>query len=187
VSGPCQKRIPLCYHPVQSSVKMNDNHGSDRRLCRDQSGIRCRRSHSLVDEWDSKECSSERSEEREGRHGLLNGISPSRAKMYQDHPTFSGLPLKPTNVPLRVYKFWEAEMDAERRENGLLSTSKRASTHLSQRCVYFVVYRQIYPTSARARVATAIGRVECLCRLGGGRSCADLNVAATGAIKERLP
>jgi hypothetical protein len=78
-------------------------------------------------------------------------------------------------------------MDAERRENGLLSTSKRASIHLSQRCVYFVLYRQIYPTSARARVATAIGRVECLCRLGGGWCCADLNAAATGAIKERLP
>jgi hypothetical protein len=48
-----------------------------------------------------------------------------------------------------------------------------------------IVYRQIYPTSARARVATTIG-VECLCGLGGGRSCADLNAAATGAIKKRL-
>jgi hypothetical protein len=66
------------------------------------------------------------------------------------------------------------------------SALRSARLHLSQRYVYFVVYRQIYPTSARARVATAIG-VECLRRLGRGRSCADLNVAATGAIKKRLP
>ena len=102
-------------------------------------------------------------------------------------PTFSGLPLKPTNVPLRVYKFWEAEIEAERRENGLLSTSKRASTTVSVTCVDGTICIQVYPTSVEARVATAVGRVECLCRLGGGRSCADLNVAATGAIKERLP
>jgi hypothetical protein len=67
------------------------------------------------------------------------------------------------------------------------SALRSARLRLSQRYVYFVLYRQIYPTSARARVATAIGWVECLCRLGGGWRCADLNVAATGAIKERLP
>jgi len=44
----------------------------------------------------------------------------------------------------------------------------------------------IYPTSARARVAAAIG-IKCLRRLGGGRSCADLNIAATDAIRKRLP
>jgi len=47
--------------------------------------------------------------------------------MHQGMPTFSGFPLKPTSVPFRVYKFCEADMDAERREKGLLKTSKRAS------------------------------------------------------------
>lgn len=66
------------------------------------------------------------------------------------------------------------------------SALRSARLHLSQRCVCISCV-QIYPTGARARVATTIGRVECLRRLGGGWSCADLNVAATGAIKERLP
>jgi hypothetical protein len=66
------------------------------------------------------------------------------------------------------------------------SALRSARLHLSQRYVKCVVYRQIYPTSAQARVASAVG-VECLRRLGGGRSCTDLNVAATGAIKKRLP
>lgn len=43
-----------------------------------------------------------------------------------------------------------------------------------------------YPTGTEARIATAIGWVECLCRLGGGGRCADLDVAARDAIKERL-
>lgn len=42
--------------------------------------------------------------------------------------TFSGLPLKPNSVPFRVYKFCEGEIEAERREKVLPSTSKRAST-----------------------------------------------------------
>jgi hypothetical protein len=50
------------------------------------------------------------------------------------------LPLKPTNVPLRVYRFWEAEMEAERSENGLLSTSKRASTTVSVTCRWYELY-----------------------------------------------
>jgi hypothetical protein len=139
VSGPSEERIPLRHHPVQSSIEMHDNHGSNRRLCRDQSGIGCRRSNSLVDEWHSKECSPKRSKQREGRHGLFNSISPSHTISCEVHPTFSGLPLKPTNVPLRVYKFWEAEMEAERRENGLLSTSKRASTSVSAICIFCCV------------------------------------------------
>ena len=43
-----------------------------------------------------------------------------------------------------------------------------------------------YPTGTEARIATAIGWAECLCRLGGGGRCADLDVAARDAIKERL-
>ena len=43
-----------------------------------------------------------------------------------------------------------------------------------------------YPTGTEARIASTIGRVECLCRLGGGGRCADLDVAARDAIKERL-
>jgi hypothetical protein len=77
-------------------------------------------------------------------------------------------------------------MEAERRENGLLSTSKRASTIVSVTCIVDVICIQIYPTSADARVATTIGRVEGLCRLGGRWCCADLDVAAGDAIKERL-
>jgi hypothetical protein len=45
---------------------------------------------------------------------------------------------------------------------------------------------QVYPTGAGARVATSIGWVESLGRLGGGRRCADLNITARDAIKERL-
>jgi len=80
MSGPSQKRIALRDHPVQSSVKVNDDHGSNRRLGRDQSGIGCRGSHSLVNEWYSKECSLKRSEERESRHSLSKDISRSHAR-----------------------------------------------------------------------------------------------------------
>ena len=76
-------------------------------------------------------------------------------------------------------------MEAERRENGLLSTSKRASTTVSVTCVDGAICIHVYPTSAEARVATAIGRIECLCRLGGGGRCADLDGAAREAVKER--
>lgn len=85
MSGPSQERISLRHHPIQSSVEMDDDHGSDRRLRRDQSGIGCRGCYSLVDEGHTKECSFKRSEERESRHGLLKGISPSHTK---DHTIF---------------------------------------------------------------------------------------------------
>ena len=52
-----------------------------------------------------------------------------------DETAFSGLPLKPTNVPLRVYRFCDAEMDAERREKGVPRTSNRASVYKSARAV----------------------------------------------------
>lgn len=44
------------------------------------------------------------------------------------HLTCSGLPLNPMSVPFRVYRFCEADMDAERREDVLPSTSNRASS-----------------------------------------------------------
>ncbi len=47
----------------------------------------------------------------------------------KEDTAFSGLPLKPTRVPRRVYRFCEAEMEAERREKVLPRTSKRASRH----------------------------------------------------------
>lgn len=165
VSGPSQESIPLCHHPVQSSIEMHNNHGSDGGLCRNQSGIGCRRSHSLIDERHPKECSPERSKQRQCRHSLFNSISPSHRKECDVHPTFSGFPLKPTNVPLRVYKFWEAEMDAERRENGLLSTSKRASTTVSAMCI-FLVYGSILPALGLellpplAGLSVCVGSVE---------------------------
>lgn len=71
-------------------------------------------------------------------------ISDNRATGFEIIPTFSGLPLKPTSVPLRVYKFWEAEMEAERREKGLLRTSNRASTTVSVTCI-LSVYKAILP------------------------------------------
>ena len=55
----------------------------------------------------------------------LSGPSSERVET-----VFSGLPLNPTRVPLRVYRFWEAEMFAERREKVEPRTSKRASTYL---------------------------------------------------------
>jgi hypothetical protein len=45
-------------------------------------------------------------------------------------PTFSTLPLKPTNVPRRVYKFCEAARETERSEKGEPTTSNRASANL---------------------------------------------------------
>ena len=165
MSSPSQERIALRHHPVQSSVEMNDYHRSDRRFRRDQGGIGCRGSHSLVDKRHSKECSLERSEERESRHGLSKSISPSHTRHREVHHTFSGLPLKPTNVPLRVYRFWEAEMEAERRENGLLSTSKRASTTVSAMCI-FLVYGSILPALGLellpplAGLSVCVGSVE---------------------------
>lgn len=50
----------------------------------------------------------------------------------------------------------------------------------------YIVCIQVYPTGTGARVATPIGRVESLGRLGGGGRCADLHVAARDAVKERL-
>jgi hypothetical protein len=143
VSGPCQQRVPLCHHPIQSSIEVYNDHGSDRRLCRDQSSVRCCGCHSLVNEGHSKERSSKRSEEGESRDGLAESVSDDRARVSNIIPTFSGLPLKPTNVPLRVYRFWEAEMEAERRENGLLSTSKRASTTVSVTCDWYCLYTSV--------------------------------------------
>lgn len=49
-----------------------------------------------------------------------------------------------------------------------------------------VCIQVFYPTGTEARIASTIGRVECLCRFGGGGRCADLDVAARDAIKERL-
>lgn len=76
-------------------------------------------------------------------------------------------------------------MEAERREKGLLNTSNRASAFLLAR--FSSVCPRIYPTSTRARVAAAAGRVECLCRLGRRWGGADLDVAATGAAHQVLP
>ena len=70
-----------------------------------------------------------------------------------------------------------------------MGCSALRSAHLqqSQSRVDDIVCMQVfYPTGAEARIATAIGRVECLCRLGRGGRCADLDVAARDAIKERL-
>lgn len=74
-------------------------------------------------------------------------------------------------------------MEAERRENGLLRTSNRASTTVSVTCMGICI--QVYPTGTGARVATTIGWVESLSRLCGGGRRADLDVAAGDAIKER--
>jgi hypothetical protein len=41
--------------------------------------------------------------------------------------TLSALPLNPTSVPRRVYRFCEAESDTERSEYGAPTTSNRAS------------------------------------------------------------
>ena len=41
--------------------------------------------------------------------------------------TFSAFPLTPTNVPLLVYRFCEADNETDKREYGAPSTSNRAS------------------------------------------------------------
>ena len=46
------------------------------------------------------------------------------------HHTFSGFPPRPTNEPLLVYRFWDAERNTERRENGEPRTSNLASVIL---------------------------------------------------------
>lgn len=43
-------------------------------------------------------------------------------------PTFSALPVTPTKVPLLVYNFCEADNETDKSENGVPSTSNRAST-----------------------------------------------------------
>ena len=69
---------------------------------------------------------------RERVETACNSVSIGMEVMKQvPSHTFSGLPLKPTKVPLREYRFWEADMDAESREKELPSTSKRASTTVS--------------------------------------------------------
>lgn len=76
-------------------------------------------------------------------------------------------------------------MEAERREKGLLKTSKRAS-NLCLAVSSYSFPEEIFPTGTRARVATTMSRIESLSRLSGGWSRADLDVTATGAAKERL-
>ena len=83
MSSPCQQSVPLCHHPVESSVEVHNDHGSDRRLRGDQSSVRCGGGHSLVNEGHSKEGSSKRSEEGEGRDGLAKGISDGRARAFE--------------------------------------------------------------------------------------------------------
>ena len=41
--------------------------------------------------------------------------------------TLSAFPLTPTNVPLLVYNFWDADNETDRREYGAPRTSNRAS------------------------------------------------------------
>lgn len=66
-------------------------------------------------------------EERE----LRESTEPTRVSVFLTQwtfwHTFSGLPLKPTNVPRLVYRFWLAETDADNSDDGLPSTSNLAS------------------------------------------------------------
>lgn len=65
-------------------------------------------------------------------------------------------------------------MDAERREKGLLKTSKRASIVIFSYCAIFLP--TVSPTSARSRVVPSIGGVQGLGGFGGRGCCADLDV-----------
>ena len=68
---------------------------------------------------------------------------------------FSGVPLKPTRVPLRVWRTWDAEMEADRREDDAPSTSKRASV---EHVRHIEVCREVdgrLLTCARCRAAIA--------------------------------
>jgi len=56
------------------------------------------------------------------RTARLKGSSRERVET-----AFSAGPLTPTNVPLRVYRFCDADNDTESREKGDPSTSNRAS------------------------------------------------------------
>jgi hypothetical protein len=47
--------------------------------------------------------------------------------------TFSAFPLAPTNVPLLVYSFCEADNETDKREYGAPSTSNRAS--INRQCI----------------------------------------------------
>lgn len=71
----------------------------------------------------------------------------------------------------------------EERERAAQDFESRIYSSLSR---MYGICIQVYPTSTGARVATTIGRVERLGRLGGGGRRADLDVAARNAIKERL-
>lgn len=79
MSCPCQQGVPLCHHPVQSSVEVYNDHGSDRRLRSNQGSVRRCGCDPLVNERHSKESSSKRSEEGKGRDSLSRSISGNRA------------------------------------------------------------------------------------------------------------
>lgn len=49
------------------------------------------------------------------------------SKMDNVDCAFSAFPLTPTNVPLLVYNFWEADRETDKREYGAPRTSNRAS------------------------------------------------------------
>ena len=66
--------------------------------------------------------------------GVQSAIDSNCIKVRIIKLTFSAFPLTPTNVPLLVYNFWEADRETDKREYGAPRTSNRASRkhHINQ-------------------------------------------------------
>ena len=93
-------------------------------------------SYLLIKEGHAERSSAEGFEDAQRRDHLsrsriVSASSNCKASI-SESLTLSALPLSPTNVPRRVYRFCEADSDTERSEYGAPTTSKRAS--LKQGC-----------------------------------------------------
>lgn len=78
------------------------------------------------------------------------------------------MPLKPTNVPLRVYRFWEADIEAERSEKGLPSTSNRASGTSNQLKILSTSYIDEQSPAEGLDVAVLEASELCCCSVEAG-------------------
>lgn len=89
-------------------------------------------SHLLIEEGHTQRGPAEGFEDAQRRNHLRRSRTVSASSncipsIAKELHTLFALPLNPTNVPRRVYRFCEADSDTERSEYGAPMTSKRAS------------------------------------------------------------
>lgn len=95
------------------------------------SSSKSRASYLLIQEGHSDHGSAEGLQNTQSRNNLYSHALMKEPKWYSNPMgpnTLSALPLNPTKVPRRVYRFCDAESETERSEYGAPTTSNRASS-----------------------------------------------------------